>query len=1397
MPFLSTLAAGAAKAFGLTVSSGVNVARDLYFKFVTLLIKGDMASNIDQVTTIGPAYNIDQTVTQLPQFAPNGNSRPNNFSPYLGSYYGTTFNGSTDYYNVAAGSLIGTGPFTIEAWINPTSLPTTGTIVSNMYWDCGNAGGYYLTLGSSGAITLTAATTAYNTWPTSYTTTLTVKANRWSHVAVSRDSSNIIRIFIDGNVGYTSTANNQSFSLVTTPTNGPCYGHTANGLTFQGTRIGARGPIDTTAYQDYFPGRIHNVYINNTTCLYEASFVPSTSPYDSTKLPGGSVLLAAANYAHFETTTNKTVTIGGTPLVTALVPGTRPSSMSTYGSGVFDGSSYLMTPGKTALAFDTGDFTVEWWWYLNTAFTGIQGPGIGQKASDTTNGWVIYRNNSVNTDKISIRISSANSDYATTVVPAVGIWQHWAVTRSGTTLQWYCNGVACGTYTGVTGNATDITGNMYVGYSQTWAYTTGSSYISDVRVTKGTARYTGTTTFTPPASPLATTGSQLSLLAYNGSLNNQLFKDNGGGNNLITRAGNASQGTFTPYGGNWSTLFNGSTDFLTVPSIAALNFGTSDFTVECWVFMPSTIAGTNGKQIIDFRPDSTNGAYFALGSSITGVIGTYVNSAQQITHQTAILPNQWYHIAVTRASSVTRIYINGVSSTSVASDTISYTTSGTIKIGTNAFRSTATDTYWNGYISNVRVVNGTALYTGASITAPTQPLLANNVNTVLLTCNTGSFIDLAKNSYVVTTSGTPKVTRFGPFSPNTVTANTGYFGVKFDGGSYLTTPTSTVTNVGTQDFTVEFWYYMTQTATYGTIFNLGQYNTGIFIRIDTQTYDVYIVNTQVFATGTAPLNTWVHLALVRKAGSLYLWANGVQVGTTVANTTSISPSSTMIFGASAHATTTERFFGYISNFRFVIGNGLYTTAFTPSTTPLTAIPGTVLLTFQNDTMKDNSASNFTLNLTVGTPSVVPLSPFTGQPYAYNIGAAMSPATISGSIMCDGTGDYITIPTNTMFSTFPASSDFTAEAWFYLNNVTATQQLIMSHRNSATGANGYVPFLIWATTSTLTLYMSSNNSSWDVVNGTSAGTLIPNQWYHVALCRSNGTVRLFLNGVQKITVANTSAYTTTQPFQVGMSTSEAASALNGYVCDVRIVNGEALYACNFLPPVSPLQSIKNTTLLLNFNNPGTFDSTGMNSYETVSVNPIVDNQSAKYGRSGFVFSNIATANTLTFPHKPEHDLITEDFTIEFWINPYNFTVNAQGYILSKDAVSGTNYPQYAIRMNSTGKILFQLGQSSGASTTQVVTSTGSLTVSQWNHVACVRSGTMLYIWINGISAVTPTAQSITMNASSRVLVINNQINGAVGDGVNAYIDDLRITKGFARYTTAFDPPGSFAENGPAS
>ena len=87
----------------------------------------------------------------------------------------------------------------------------------------------------------------------------------------------------------------------------------------------------------------------------------------------------------------------------------------------------------------------------------------------------------------------------------------------------------------------------------------------------------------------------------------------------LTANGDAQHSTAQYKTGSSSMLFDGSGDYLQLPSDAGFSFGTGDFTVECWVYYPP-IANTNGKMIIDSRPTSSNGSYWHLGSSPAGNI---------------------------------------------------------------------------------------------------------------------------------------------------------------------------------------------------------------------------------------------------------------------------------------------------------------------------------------------------------------------------------------------------------------------------------------------------------------------------------------------------------------------------------------------------------------------------------------------------------------------------------------------------------------------------------------------------------------------------------------------------------------------------------------------------------
>jgi len=227
------------------------------------------------------------------------------------------------------------------------------------------------------------------------------------------------------------------------------------------------------------------------------------------------------------------------------------------------------------------------------------------------------------------------------------------------------------------------------------------------------------------------------------------------------------------------------------------------------------------------------------------------------------------------------------------------------------------------------------------------------------------------------TAGTSATTLSAPI----VTPGSNEYSVYFDGtGDYLNTPANAAFTFGTGDLTLECWIYQTatSTSTYRVIFGDDVYGSA-------GGYTLYSYNNalnlwkgsagggaEVIApAGTINLNTWTHVAWSRSGSSNRLFINGTQVGATTTDSTNFT--STAIYIA-ASKLGTFAFAGYISNARALKGTALYTSNFTPPTSPLTAIANTSLLTCQNNTYIDNSINNFAINVT-GDTGIALQSPF--------------------------------------------------------------------------------------------------------------------------------------------------------------------------------------------------------------------------------------------------------------------------------------------------------------------------------------------------------------------------------------------------------------------------------------
>lgn len=227
---------------------------------------------------------------------------------------------------------------------------------------------------------------------------------------------------------------------------------------------------------------------------------------------------------------------------------------------------------------------------------------------------------------------------------------------------------------------------------------------------------------------------------------NNTFSDSSSNTFTITRNGNVTQGTttpFSPYG--WSSYFNGTTDYLSVASNAAFGYGTGDFTMECWFSLNALPTGTNGAHLIDQRTADSQ-VVPTLYVYSDGSIKLFVSGAERITGGSVLL-NKWYHVAISKRSGITKMYLDGVQIGSSYTDSNTYITSP-VYIGT---KYNATQMF-NGYISNLRLTKGQGLYTGAFTPSTTALTISTNGNAsggvITPTASNVSLLTLQNNSFV-------------------------------------------------------------------------------------------------------------------------------------------------------------------------------------------------------------------------------------------------------------------------------------------------------------------------------------------------------------------------------------------------------------------------------------------------------------------------------------------------------------------------------------------------------------------------------------------------------------------------------------------------------------------------
>jgi hypothetical protein len=458
-----------------------------------------------------------------------------------------------------------------------------------------------------------------------------------------------------------------------------------------------------------------------------------------------------------------------------------------------------------------------------------------------------------------------------------------------------------------------------------------------------------------------------------------------------------------------------------------------------------------------------------------------------------------------------------------------------------------------------------------------------------------------------------------------------------------------------------------------------------------------------------------------------------------------------------------------------------------------------------------------------------------------------------SLLLDNVSQYLTTTScPATDSKYVFSGDFTIEAWINMTTlpaVGAAKTIIHSMSPGPTGKsfwlsigniNGqlYLQFF-WSTDGLnwLNINSAANNGTVQAPYTFQAAT-----WYHVVALRSGNNYNLFINGflVGQYNAGSAVAnFAGPCPITIGVDPYTYTSFFNGYISNLRIVKGIAVYTAasnagttyfanstvsytnpnpdntrSFVPPTTDLSATQssgtninaiggnstvNTSLLVCKTSSGSSYTAAFtdNSSYAQPINSVGYN--ASVNRVGYTalpypgyfstsFSGATQALSTAITANTSWNMGQGDFTVEAWVYINTLAVNT-GIVSAwagSLAAPTANACCFSLTTGSTNAANVRFTVSNTSVATGYESTIGGLTTGTWNHVAAVRIANTLNIYTNGVKtyAGTAAAETTNINCANAVCVI-----GAVSTTnsfINAYISNARVTKAVGAYSNTFTP-----------
>jgi hypothetical protein len=381
-----------------------------------------------------------------------------------------------------------------------------------------------------------------------------------------------------------------------------------------------------------------------------------------------------------------------------------------------------------------------------------------------------------------------------------------------------------------------------------------------------------------------------------------------------------------------------------------------------------------------------------------------------------------------------------------------------------------------------------------------------------------------------------------------------------------------------------------------------------------------------------------------------------------------------------------------------------------------------------------------------------------------------------SYLGDGTGDYLRVSGGTISI---GTGDFTIEMWARHAAVNVSQ-MYMDCR--PTNVNGAYPGIFFLDSNSRPYYYFNTDT-----RITANSAMSTNTWYHIAIVRSGGVTKMYINGTAQTTTYTNSDSISFSVAHIGASNDPSpAQSLNGHIDEVRI-STSARYTANFTPATSAFVNDSNTVFLMHADGTDastvfTDDNAGLGRTAktlTANGNTQVDTAQSQFGGASALFDT--SADWLAITNTDDLNTGTGDLTIEFWMRPTSRATSFPVVIQNREFDFGCI--QITDRHNA-NSLKLQLWVVNYSNSTPMISSSTTITNGTWYHIAVSRSGSSWRLFVNGTqegSTITYSGDA-TAGIANRTTIGNDAVNTADTQW-NGHIDEVRWSN-IARYTGNF-------------